>query len=166
MTFDQIPAGASLFIDANTFVYYFSPHAKFGRPCTELLQRSQRQEIAGTTSIDVLSDVAHRMMTIEAMTQQGWPAAGIAQRLRKHPLIIQSLSLFRHAVDDVPGFGVRVVVPPASIVSSAAAISQQHGLLSGDALIVATMHHFAITLIASHDADFDRVPGLTRYAAA
>lgn len=100
------------------------------------------------------------------MTQQGWPAAGIAQRLRKHPDVIRSLSLFRRAVDDVPQFGVRVIAPPASIVSSAAAISQQHGLLSGDALIVATMQHFAITLLASHDVDFDRVTGLTRYAPA
>ncbi|HEX5445241.1 MAG TPA: PIN domain-containing protein [Pirellulales bacterium] len=47
----------------------------------------------------------------------------------------------------------------------AALISQQHGLLSGDALIVATMRHFGLALLASHDADFDRVPGLTRYAS-
>jgi len=166
MTFADIPRGASLFIDANTFVFYFSPHPKLGPPCTELLQRVQRQEISATTSTDVLSDVAHRMMTIEAIAQQGWPTAGIVRRLRKQPQAIQSLSLFRKAVDDVPNFGVRIVVPPASIVSAAAAASQQFGLLSGDALIVATMHHFGFTLIASHDADFDRVPGLTRYAPA
>lgn len=86
--------------------------------------------------------------------------------MRKHPQVIQSLSLFRRAVDDVPQFGVRVVVPPDSIVSAAAAVSQQPGLLSGDALIVATMQHFALTSLASHDADFDRVPGLIRYAPA
>ncbi|MGH7138169.1 MAG: hypothetical protein ACREHD_20655 [Pirellulales bacterium] len=39
-------------------------------------------------------------------------------------------------------------------------------MLSGDALIVATMQHFGLTSLASHDADFDRVPGLTRYASA
>lgn len=71
MTFGDIPHAASVFIDANTFVYYFSPHAQFGRACTELLQRVQRREIAATTSLDVLSDVAHRMMTIEAMSQHG-----------------------------------------------------------------------------------------------
>jgi predicted nucleic acid-binding protein len=31
-------------------------------------------------------------------------------------------------------------------------------------LIVATMRQFGISSIASHDADFDRVPGITRYA--
>lgn len=136
MNFGDIPNAASVFIDANTFVYYFSPHAQFGRACTGFLQRIQRREIAGTTSIDVLSDVAHRMMTIEAMMRHSWPAAGIAQRLRKHHQTIQSLSLFRRAVEDVPRFGVRVLLPPDSIVSAAATVSQQHGLLSGDALIV------------------------------
>jgi len=52
------------------------------------------------------------------------------------------------------------------LVSAAAAISQQHGLLSGDALVVAVMREHGIVNLASHDADFDRVPGLTRYAPA
>jgi hypothetical protein len=26
MTFDDIPAGTAVFVDANTFVYYFEPH--------------------------------------------------------------------------------------------------------------------------------------------
>ncbi|MGH7136044.1 MAG: hypothetical protein ACREHD_09910 [Pirellulales bacterium] len=94
-----MPAGASVFIDANTFVYHFSPHPTFGSPSTDFLERINRQEINGQTSVDVLRDVAHRMMTIEATAQQGWPFAGIVQRLRKHPNVIQSLSLFRQAVE-------------------------------------------------------------------
>lgn len=128
MTFADIPTGASVFIDANTFVYHFAPHPVFKAACGLLLLRS-----------------------------------GIAQRLRKHPQAIQSLSRFRRAIDAVPQFGVQILVPPSAIVSKAAASSQQHGLLSGDALIVASMQHFGISAIASHDADFDRVPGLVRY---
>ena len=52
----------------------------------------------------------------------------------------------------------------SAIVSTAAAVSQQHGLLSGDALVVATMRHFNISHLVSHDADFDRVPELARFA--
>jgi predicted nucleic acid-binding protein len=35
-----------------------------------------------------------------------------------------------------------------------------------DALIVAVMQRHGLVVLASHDADFDRVPGLTRYAPA
>ena len=43
-------------------------------------------------------------------------------------------------------------------------LSQQYGLLTNDALTVAVMQANGLTKIASHDTDFDRVPGLTRYA--
>jgi predicted nucleic acid-binding protein len=163
VTFADVPAGASLFIDANTFVYHFSPHPVFGAACTGLLDRIAQGQIAGSTSLDVVRDVAHRMMTIEAMSREGWPAAGIARRLRRHPTVVQSLSLFRQAVDEIPKMGVNIVLPPASIGSAAAALSQQHGLLSGDATVVAVMQHFGIVHLASHDDDFDRVRWLTRY---
>jgi predicted nucleic acid-binding protein len=49
-------------------------------------------------------------------------------------------------------------------VSRAVDLSKQLGLLTGDALIVAVMQAHGLSALASHDADFDRVPGLTRYA--
>jgi predicted nucleic acid-binding protein len=164
MTFADIPQGASVFVDANTFVYHFAPHPVFRAACGSLLLRAMRREISASTSLDVQSDVAHRVMTMEAMTGHSWPIAGIAQRLRRHPDMIKSLSRFRRSVDAVPRFGIQIFLPPASIVSMATAVSQQYGLLSGDALIVATMQQFGVSSIASHDADFDRVPGIVRYA--
>jgi predicted nucleic acid-binding protein len=44
--------------------------------------------------------------------------------------------------------------------------SRLTGLLSNDALIVAVMQASGLTKLASNDADFDRVPGITRYAPA
>jgi len=84
----------------------------------------------------------------------------------KNALEIRSLTLFRQAVDEIPRLGVQILVPQASVVSAAAAISQQYCLLSGDALIVAMMQQFGLSSIASHDADFDRVPWITRYSPA
>jgi predicted nucleic acid-binding protein len=54
----------------------------------------------------------------------------------------------------------------AHLVSLAADVSRQFGLLCNDALIVATMRHEGLTNLASNDTDFDRVPGITRYAPA
>jgi predicted nucleic acid-binding protein len=76
------------------------------------------------------------------------------------------LTRFRQAVDEIPAFGIQVLPFTAGLVSAAAAISQQHALLSGDALVVAVMREQGLAHLASHDADFDRVPALTRYAPA
>jgi len=52
------------------------------------------------------------------------------------------------------------------LIEAATRLSRQHGLLTGDALILAVMQSQGISDLASGDADFDRVSGLTRYAPA
>lgn len=164
MIFAGLPNGESVFVDANTFVYHFTPHPTFKVACGDLLHRIEHGDVLGFSSTHVISDVAHRLMTMEAMQRNGWPPSGIAQRLRKHAQEIGHLTAFRQAVDEIPRLGVQILVPQFSILSAAAAISQQYFLLSGDALIVALMQQFGSGSIASHDADFDRVPGIARYS--
>jgi predicted nucleic acid-binding protein len=153
-------------VDADSLVYHITLHPQFGPACTQLLERVARQEVLAFTSTHVLGDVAHRVMTLEAITQFGWPAAGIARRLRQHPAEVQQLTRFRQAIEEVPQFGVQVLTVAPFLIATAASLSQQWGLLTGDALIVAIMQHHGLTNLASNDADFDRVPGLTRYAPA
>jgi predicted nucleic acid-binding protein len=163
MTFDQIPANASVFLDANVLVYYFTPDPTFGPTCRALMGRISRQEFAAFTSTHVLSEMAHQLMILEAARLLGWPLAGITRRLRQHPAEVRTLTLFRRAVDEVPRLGIEVLPLERHLSPLAAALSQLHGLLTNDALILATMQDQALTHLASHDIDFDRVPGITRY---
>ena len=39
MTFDALPAGESVFVDANIFLYSFTAHPHFGAACQKLLDR-------------------------------------------------------------------------------------------------------------------------------
>jgi len=166
LRFVDIPAGAGVFLDANVLVYHFAPHPDLQEPCQRLLERLATQELVGYTSAHVVSNVIHRIMTIEAVARFGWPTAGIARRLLRHPDDVRQLTRFRQVVDEIPGFGIQVLPITMPLVSAAAEISQQHGLLSGDALVVAVMREHGLVNLASHDADFDRVHGLTRYAPA
>jgi predicted nucleic acid-binding protein len=165
MKFNQIPANAVVFLDANILVYHFAPDPTFGAECQLLMDRICRlQHFFGYTSTHVLSEVAHQLMLLEAAQQFGWSLTGITQRLRKHPAEVQKLSRFRQAIDEVPRLGIEVLPIERHLPPLAAALSQLHGLLTNDALILATMQDHAITHLASHDADFDRVPGVMRYA--
>jgi len=164
MTFADLPAGTAVFVDANTLVYHFQPHPVFGPACTDLVERIENQELSGFTSTHVLGELAHRLMSLVACAALGWPFPGIAQRLRQHPTQVQGLMRFRQAIQEVPRYGIQVLTIPPTLVDSGAAVSQQTGLLTNDALVVAVMQANGLTHLASHDADFDRVPGLTRYA--
>jgi predicted nucleic acid-binding protein len=164
MTFADIPGGAALFLDSNLFVYALVPDPQFGAVCTALLERIQRQELTGFTSAHVLAEVAHRLMTIEASGMFGYPYAGIAARLKRRPALVQQLTRFAGMAGEVARYGVQGLPVTGDLILAAAGVSQQTGLLTNDALVVAVMRHHNLDLLASHDADFDRVPGLTRYA--
>jgi predicted nucleic acid-binding protein len=60
---------------------------------------------------------------------------------------------------------IQVLAIPPDLLDAAAAVTQQTGLLHNDSLIVALMGLHGLTNLASADTDFDRVPGITRYAA-
>jgi hypothetical protein len=51
MTFDRVPAGASMFVDSNILVYHFQPHPIFGPLCHRpLIGAGAGIEIARTLS--------------------------------------------------------------------------------------------------------------------
>jgi predicted nucleic acid-binding protein len=164
MTLADIPAGATIFADANVLLFAIAPDPVYGPACEAFLDRSENQEIAVVTSTHILGEVVHRLMTIEAAERFGWPVAGIANRLRRHPAEVQQLIRPERGLDEINAARVTVLPIAPQLVSLAAATCRQTGLLYGDALVVAVMRDQGLTALASLDADFDRVPGLTRYA--
>ena len=163
MTFDQIPAGAAVFLDANSLVYHFTNDPKYGVASTRLVHQVEQGTLSGFTSTDALADVAHRLMTLEAIAVNGWPYAGIAARLRKHHQLIPRLTIFQQAIASLPQLKIQVIPITQPLLEAATLASKQFELLTGDALIVAVMQAHGLIHLASNDADFDRVPGLIRY---
>jgi len=56
---------------------------------------------------------------------------------------------------------VAVLPVTDALLSTASNLSIQFGLLMNDALCIAVMRNQGIDQIASNDADFDRVPGVS-----
>lgn len=77
---------------------------------------------------------------------------------------IQKLQGFRKALGDIIAIGVQIIAVDAQDILAAGDLSLQHGLLSGDALLLAMMQKCGLVHLASNDADFDRVPGIVRFA--
>ena len=165
MTFADLQSGAAIFVDANILIYHFTNHAKYGAACTSLVERIELKEIQGFTSSHCLADVAHCVMTIEAAGQLSWPVSGLAARLKKHRAEIPKLGLYQQAAARVAQLGIQVLPLSVALVLDATHVSQQFELLTGDALIVATMRQQGLTTLASEDLDFDRALCLTRYAS-
>jgi predicted nucleic acid-binding protein len=159
-----VPAGAHIFVDSNILVFHFQPHPGFGPICHRFLERIERQKIEGYTSTNLLGELAHRLMVIEAGALPGWAGGKVLNRLKQQPDIVKQLTLFQTAIESALKSRIHVLVVPPALVSSAATLSRQHGLLTTDATILALMHTHRLTHLASHDAHFDGLPGISRYA--
>jgi predicted nucleic acid-binding protein len=101
VTIHEIPAGTTVFVDSNCLVYAVTADPRYGPACERLLERIDNQEIGGTTSSHVLSEMSHRVMTLEAVARFNRPLAGMANWLRRHPSEIQQLSRHRRAIDEI-----------------------------------------------------------------
>jgi predicted nucleic acid-binding protein len=164
MTFADLVPGDVVFVDANVFIYHFAPDPVLQAPCGQFLQRIENQEIHASTSTHVVAEAAHRLLTLEARTRFRWSSGKVVQRLKQNPARLQQLIVFRTAIERVAQSRIAVLPASAALLVTAAGFCQQPGLLITDALTVALMQAHGITKLASDDTDFDRVPGITRYA--
>ena len=163
-TFAEIAAGTNVFLDANTFIYYFIAQPQFGAACTAILERIEHHDIIGWTSAHILAEVSHRLMTIEACSRFGWPYQNIASRLRTRPQDVQQLVGFRDAPVQIGRLPLKSIAVTSHHVLKATQVSQQDGLLTNDALLIAIMQDQGLVCLASNEADLDRLKGMTRYA--
>ena len=125
MRFADLQKGDAVFVDANVLVYHFTNHPAYDAACTAPVERIELKELQGYTSSHCLADVAHRLMTIEAMGLFTWPASGLAARLKKHHASIPQLSLYQTATAKVGQLGIQVLPVSESLVLAATQLSQQ-----------------------------------------
>jgi predicted nucleic acid-binding protein len=117
MTFDDLPSGAVVFIDANCLVYAATSDPTFGAACERLLDRIENKLLQGCTSAHVLGDLSHRLMTIEAALTFNRPMTGIANWLRRHPAEVQQLIQYRRSLDDLQAIPLPILPVTGTLVS-------------------------------------------------
>jgi predicted nucleic acid-binding protein len=77
---------------------------------------------------------------------------------------VQQLTQAVKATDEIALLGVTVLPILPHHPSRAVDLSRQTGLLYGDALLATIMKENGLQHLASNDADFDQVTGITRYS--
>jgi predicted nucleic acid-binding protein len=159
-TFEEVPAGRRIFLDAGVFIYHFCCESA---QCRRLLERCERGEVLGVTSVIVVLEVTHRLMLAEAARSGGLLPGGVARKLRERPAVVRTLREHRRQVESIPRWGIQVLPADLGRCLRAADVRAETGLLTNDSVIVATMRDVGVTAIATADRDFERVEGLLVY---
>lgn len=150
----EIPAGASVFLDATIFLYHFTGASP---ACRSLLSLCEAGRLHALTSAVAVAEVTHRLMTIEAVARGLVAPGNVVKKLRDRPEVVRQLSLYQEQAEKIPWMGVEVVPMDRRLLAIAAPLRTRYGLLTNDSILLATALDHGIVAFASADRDFERV---------
>jgi len=157
----ELPAGQTVFIDANIFIYHFTG---LSQECSGFLERCERGDLWGVTAVHILLEVLHRLMMIEAVTKGLVTSGNVARKLREKPNVVKQLADCQTQTEAILEMGIEVV----GLISDSLKVSYPYrcrdGLLVNDSLTAAVMKAEGILYLATADPDFTRVEELRVYS--
>jgi predicted nucleic acid-binding protein len=153
----EIPSGTRVFLDATIFIYHFTG---VSTSCRSLLAQCEAGKLYGLTSMVVVAEVTHRLMTIEAVARGLVAPGNVVKKLRGRPDLICRLSSYQEQAAKIPWMGVEVVPLHRRLLAPAASLRTRHGLLTNDSLLLATALEHGIEAFASADRDFEGLGGV------
>jgi predicted nucleic acid-binding protein len=160
MNLTDLPDGATVYLDANIFVYDFTGQSA---ECATLLLRAKAGDIEAVTGAQVITETVHRLMAIEAVERGLITAGNPARKLRQHPEVIKQLTAYWQAIEKLRTFRLRIFPFTMADVRRSQAIRVAYGLLTNDSTMIAMMQRRGVANLATLDADFKRVSSVTVY---
>jgi predicted nucleic acid-binding protein len=153
---DAIEAGTRVLVDSTVFIYHFTGASV---ECRRFLERCERGELKGLTSTLVLAEVAHRLMTLEAVSRGLMTSGNVARKLREHPEIALQLRLYHEQVERIPLMGIDVVAVGLTTLVRSRELRERHGFMVNDSLLLASARDAGIDAVATADADLGKAEG-------
>lgn len=160
MKLEEIEHRSEVFVDANIFIYHFTGVSE---ECSNFLARCEEDELDGFTSVNVLLEVLHRLMMIEAVKKRLIKPPRLIQKLKEKPEKICQLNDYFINTLAILDMGIKVYPVVPELLRSSQMIRAQYGLLVNDSLIGAIMQEEAIQKLATNDEGFSRIDWIKLY---
>jgi predicted nucleic acid-binding protein len=157
---DTVPDGSNVLIDANVFVYALS---NVSQQCMTFLSRCSREQIYGITLFEAVHEATHQFMLAEARSK-GLAAAQLRKYLSEHPEAVKRLTDYWTNTQRILALNLIFLPGEEKIVVGAQKARAEAGLLTNDSVIVAAMREYGISNIATSDALFGNVNGLSVFS--
>jgi len=146
-------------VDANIFIYAFMHQS---HQCRQLLERCKAEEVFCITTADIVSEVCHRLMLIEAV-EAGIITKPSAAKLRRKPVEIRRLARYWALTSQIFDLNIPIITLDDRRLRRAQQLRIRYGLLTTDSSIIAAAFEYGIGSLASRDDDFDQVDELAVY---
>jgi predicted nucleic acid-binding protein len=156
---ENLPHGSDVLIDANIFIYALGQTSPL---CIAFLERCAREELLGITTVEIVNEVTHRLMLVEAV-KKNHITREQASQLKAKPNAVKTLSDYWTLASRIFALNVLVLGLEVPRLHRAERMRKAHGLLTNDSMALAAVDEYGIGCLATLDGDFDQVPGIMVY---
>lgn len=163
MRLSEVESGSRVFIDSNIFIYHFTGASK---ECTDFLGRCEARDLHAVTSANVIVEVLHRLMMIEAVSKRLVRPPNIVKKLNRAPGKLKRLTEYFINAEKIPHMGVDIEPLTYETIVESHKVRLASGLMVNDSLVVASMHKEGILSLASSDKAFEKITEVTLYSPA
>lgn len=160
MNLNEIESGSDIYIDSNIFIYHFTGSSD---ESSVFLSRCEQGDIRGVTSVNVILEVLHRLMMIEAINKKLITPPNIVKKLQKQPAKVKLLTDYFINTKKILEMGIDVMPVTMNTVLISHSARLSHGLMVNDSLIISSMQEAGINSLATNDRGLSVIEGLTAY---
>lgn len=148
-----------MLIDANIFIYALGQTSPL---CVAFLERCAREELLGVTTVEVVNEVTHRLMLVEAV-KKNHITKEQASQLKGKPNVVKALTDYWILASRIFALNVLVLGLEVPRLHRAERLRKTNGVLTTDSMVLAAINEYGIGCLATRDGDFDQVPGISVY---
>jgi predicted nucleic acid-binding protein len=154
MKLSEIKAGSEIFVDSNIFIYHFTG---VSGECSDFLTRCERGDLIAMTSVNVILEVLHRLMMVEAVKKNIVTPPNVVKKLNKKPMKLKRLNEYFINTEKIVDMGIDIKPLIFNTIIKSHIVRLAFGLMVNDSVIVATMHEEGVKLLATSDKVFEKV---------
>jgi predicted nucleic acid-binding protein len=161
MKLTEIKAGSEIFVDSNIFIYHFTGVSD---ECSDFLSRCEREELIGMTSVNVILEVLHRLMMVEAVSKNIVKPPNIVKKLSKSPQKIRRLNEYFVNTEKIQDMGIGIKPLIFETIIKSHVVRLASGLMVNDSVIIASMKKEGVKLLATNDKAFEKLDEIDVYS--
>jgi len=161
MKLDEIKTGSEVFIDVNIFIYHFTGVSE---ECGYFLNRCEQGDLIAITSVNVILEVLHRLMMVEAVKKNLVKPPNIVRKLSKSPEKIKGLNEYFVNAQKINEMGIEIRPVTLETVIKSQMVRMSYGLMVNDSVIAASMQEEGLKLLATNDTGFEKVDEILVYS--
>ena len=154
MTLTEIKTGSTVFVDSNIFIYHFTGVSD---ECSEFLERCERGELTGVTGMNVILNVLHCLMMVEAVRKDLVKPPHVAAKLSREPRLLKHLNDYFVNTESIREMNISIKPLAFDTLVNSHVSRLVSGLMINDSIIIAGMKQERIKLLATGNRSFEQV---------